>query len=106
MLAFSTDGAAVHVHSVNPTTGGLEEVPGSPFAIPGRSSDLNIGGAQLIAVDVAGKYLYVGVRSGANSITAISIDTMTGALTVVPGGPLKSSALGFVPYAMITVKVQ
>jgi 6-phosphogluconolactonase len=86
MFAFVTNGVSsgvstdVSVFTINPTTGVLTPVPGSPFA----------AGTNPIAVAVApsGTFAYV-VNRGDDTITAFSIDATTGVLTVlvVAGNP-------------------
>ena len=59
---------------IDPATGALTEIPGSPFAISGWA----------IGVDKAGKFLFV----TGNSLTGYAIDSATGALTQIPGMPI------------------
>ncbi len=75
----------VAAFGVNPDTGALTEVSGSPFVV-------GIG-PQSLAFDPHGKFLYVAnggsihLGSGSSSISAFAIDPATGALTPVPGSP-------------------
>jgi 6-phosphogluconolactonase len=83
LVAFVTNGVSsgvstdVSAFTVNPTSGVLTPVPGSPFA----------AGTNPIAVAVApgGTFAYV-VNRGDNTITVFSIDAATGALTALLGG--------------------
>ena len=83
MFAFVTNGVSsgistdVSAFTINPTSGVLTPVPGSPFA----------AGTNPIAVAVApsGTFAYV-VNRGNDTITAYSIDPATGALTTLVGG--------------------
>ena len=72
----------IHAFSVDPSTGALSPVPGSPVAgqtLPG------LGGVYSVAMDRDGKYLY---SSGPfMGISAYAIDTTTGALSQLPGSP-------------------
>jgi 6-phosphogluconolactonase len=68
----------VSVFSLDPNTGALATVPGSPFA----SGDAP--GA--IAIDPSGKFVFVG-NTGGNSLSAYTIDS-AGSLTPVTGSPL------------------
>jgi 6-phosphogluconolactonase (cycloisomerase 2 family) len=68
----------IHAFSVNPSTGALSEVPGSPFSA-------GLGPAQII-VDPTDRFLYV-TNQNSKDITAFSIDAGTGALTLLPGSP-------------------
>jgi 6-phosphogluconolactonase (cycloisomerase 2 family) len=66
---------------INPNTGALSELPGSPVANPAH---------QGLGVKVApnGKHLYVNAP-GADAIVAYTINTTTGNLTKVAGSPFK-----------------
>ena len=68
----------IHAFSVNPSTGALSEVPGSPFSA-------GLGPAQII-VDPTNRFLYV-TNQNSNDITAFSIVAGSGALTLLPGSP-------------------
>jgi 6-phosphogluconolactonase (cycloisomerase 2 family) len=68
----------IHGFSVNPSTGALSEVPGSPFSA-------GLGPAQII-VDPTNRFLYV-TNQNSNDITGFSIDAGTGSLTLLPGSP-------------------
>ena len=80
---FSLEGKGVptgtiHVFSVNPSTGAITEVPGSPFnagLIPDQ-----------LVVDPTGRFVYV-TNDQSEDITAFSVDASTGALTELPGSP-------------------
>lgn len=77
---------------INPTTGGLTVIAGSPFATgpdPRR-----------IAFDPMGKFAYV-ANAGADHISAYAVDTTTGALTVLAGSPF---AAGSGPTSIVTVR--
>lgn len=66
--------------SIDPTTGALAPLSGSPFPIPV---------SHYIATDQTGAYLYV--TSGA-SIVGYAIDATTGALRALPGFPVATGA--------------
>ncbi len=66
--------------SINPATGALSPLSGSPFPLPV---------SQYIATDQYGAYLYV--TSGA-TIVGYAIDASTGALTALPGFPVAAGA--------------
>lgn len=76
---------AVAAFGVNPDTGALTAVPGSPFVV-------GIG-PQSFAFDPHGKFVYVAnggsihLGSGSSSVSAFAIDPATGALTPVAGSP-------------------
>ncbi len=84
-----TGGSAVNGFAVNPTTGGLTAVPGSPFAAPAVNA---------LAISPAGNFLFAGNTGG---IVAATINPSTGTLTSVPGSPFSSNldiaALGVAP---------
>jgi 6-phosphogluconolactonase (cycloisomerase 2 family) len=66
---------------INPTTGALTEMPGSPVANPAHEG---------LGVRIApnGKHLYVNAPD-VDSIVAYTINPTTGRLTKVPGSPFK-----------------
>jgi 6-phosphogluconolactonase (cycloisomerase 2 family) len=75
----------IHVYGVNSSTGGITEVPGSPFnagLIP-----------QQLVVDPTGRFVYV-TNNQSEDITAFSVDPASGALTELPGSPF---AIGATP---------
>ena len=68
----------VHVFSVNSSTGGITEAPGSPF-------NAGLVPNQLIA-DPAGRFIFV-TNEESQDITGFSVDPVTGTLTSLPGSP-------------------
>ena len=66
--------------SIDPTTGALSPLSGSPFPLPV---------SHYIAADLTGAYLYV--TSGAN-VVGYSIEANTGALTALAGFPVTAGA--------------
>lgn len=75
----STDSTNVFAFTINPTTGALATVAGSPFANPGGS---NYG----ITVDPSDRFVYV-ANDSSNSVSAYSINGSTGALIPLAGSP-------------------
>ncbi len=78
---YATTGLAANgilAWSVNPTTGALTALPGSPFA-PGTAL---FGGT----FDPAGKFFYASAGA-TGGITGFSVDAITGALTSLSGSP-------------------
>jgi 6-phosphogluconolactonase (cycloisomerase 2 family) len=75
--------------NLDPTTGALTPVAGSPF--PTNSVNPFAG-----AIDPAGRYLFISNVNGAN-LTVFAVNSITGALTEVPGSPF---ATGGGPYAV------
>ncbi len=96
-FAFVADGgasASVLAYTIDHTTGALTAVAGSPFTAPMPAV------ADAIAVDPSGNFLYVaGVGppgpnpAGSSSVSVFRIDTTTGALSPLAGGP----ATGYFP---------
>lgn len=78
----------ISVFQINSTTGALVAAPGSPF------SAFNLDFAHILAVDGAGKFLYVGQGSPFLPIYAFSIDQNNGALSLVPGSPFTLGVAG------------
>ena len=70
----------VTASSIDPTTGALTEMPGSPFAAGAGHFSVNI--------DATGKFLYL---QHINEVSAYSIDPTTGALTEIAGSPFAAS---------------
>ena len=74
---------------INPNTGNLTAVPGSPYTVPGEISDPSAA--------AAGKYLYVAgaLNNGGGEIFGYGIDYSTGALTSLPASPFSASSPNF-----------
>jgi 6-phosphogluconolactonase (cycloisomerase 2 family) len=68
--------------SINQNTGALTPLPGSPY---------QGGGADSVATDPTGKFLFADTGSPSCSVLAYAIDANTGALTAVPGSPFASA---------------
>ena len=68
----------IHVFTVNPSTGAITEVAGSPF-------NAGLTPNQLV-VDPTGRFLYV-TNQQSEDITAFSVDSSSGVLTELPGSP-------------------
>ncbi|HYG99837.1 MAG TPA: beta-propeller fold lactonase family protein [Terriglobales bacterium] len=82
---FSSD---ISIYKVDPSTGALTALAGSPLAVGDPMTDEPI---QTIAVHPTGKYLFV-----ANALAgfwAYSVNSTTGALTPVPGTPFLVDAM-------------
>ena len=63
---------------VNPTTGALTAVPGSPFATNGT-------GSCELGLDAAGQYLFVS-NQASNDVSVFAVNA-NGSLTLVAGSP-------------------
>jgi YD repeat-containing protein len=74
----STGAGVISAYSINPTSGALTAVPGSPFATGPFNQ------RPKMAVDPSGKFLYSGASAG---VFAFTIDPLTGALSPIPGSP-------------------
>jgi 6-phosphogluconolactonase (cycloisomerase 2 family) len=75
-------GGPMHAYSIDPVSGALTDVPGSPFAV---SQWRQVS----VAVDASGKFLIVPTSptTAANCLVVTSINPDTGALAAVPGSP-------------------
>lgn len=69
--------------TIDPTTGALSAVPGSPYTA-GVVADS-------ITIDPSGRFAYV-TNSGDNTISAYAINTTTGALTSIVGSPFAAGS--------------
>ncbi len=79
-------GSSISAYAVDPSSGALSQIPGSPFADPA------CGGQQgscpvWVAADPSQKFLYV-AEAQAESISVFSIIPSTGVLTPVSGGTI------------------
>jgi 6-phosphogluconolactonase (cycloisomerase 2 family) len=80
--ANTANGNSVSAFSIDPDTGALTAVPGSPFVtspFPG-----------FVATDPSGQYVYVGL-GGSPGIAAFAMNQSTGALTPIAGSPFAGS---------------
>jgi 6-phosphogluconolactonase (cycloisomerase 2 family) len=76
----------IYGYSVDPGTGSLTALPGSPFASGGEPS--------VMAINPAGTFVYLAVANR-NTVAAFAVNAATGALTPVTGG---SAPAGSDPY--------
>ena len=76
---------------IDATSGALTAIPGSPFTVGASATAI----VTTITVDASGKFLIVGLEPGAvgNCLDVLSIDSGTGAPTLVPGSPFGPAAL-------------
>jgi 6-phosphogluconolactonase (cycloisomerase 2 family) len=81
----------VTAYSIDPPTGALAPLAGSPTAAGTGPND--------VAVDFSGKFLYV-ANGGSNNVSVFTINSASGALTEVSGSPF---AAGNVPGAVATI---
>jgi 6-phosphogluconolactonase len=97
---FASDDIApgsVLAYTIDPSTGALSAVAGSPFAtIPGYVGNTRPG---QIVVDSTGNFVYT-VLTATNQVAAFSIVPSSGALVAVPGSPF---AVGNRPLFLTTV---
>jgi 6-phosphogluconolactonase (cycloisomerase 2 family) len=78
---------AIWVFQINSSTGVLTPTAGSPF-----TTGLNPAGvADILTVDVSGRFLYAGQIDPTLGVGGYSIDQTTGALTALPGSPFALS---------------
>jgi 6-phosphogluconolactonase (cycloisomerase 2 family) len=76
-------GNTISAYSINPATGVLTNVAGSPFAT---------GSSPFVAMDQAGAFLYSNNAAGGN-ISGFAIDQTSGGLTEVQGSPFAGGTL-------------
>lgn len=69
--------------------GTLSAVTGSPFSA-GTATTLNG-----LVVDSTGRFLYVASMGGVGGVVGYSIDSTTGALTLIPGSPFRNTTGGY-----------
>jgi 6-phosphogluconolactonase len=81
-------GSAIDGFAINPSTGGLSQINGSPFQVG------NENGPAGMAIDPAGKFLFL-AHANLNSIFAFTRDPNTGAITSVPGSPFAAATSPF-----------
>jgi len=81
-------GGSVSSYAIDPTTGALSPLPGSPFTAG--------SGPSSVAVDPSNKFLYVANKLS-NNVSAFTVDGNTGALTAITGSPF---AAGSAPVAL------
>jgi len=84
-------GAAIDGLAIDPGTGGLTTISGSPFPVGAGN------GPSGMAIDSAGKFLFL-AHANLNGIFAFTRDATTGALTEVPGSPF---AAGSAPHHVV-----
>ena len=86
---------SIYSFTIDPSSGLLTSVPGSPFATP-LSQPLSV------VIDPSGRFLYAGIWGG-DSVAAFAINNTTGALTEVAGSPFQneSGTLGEDPMPII-----
>ena len=79
-FVYVADQEGLSGYRVDPVTGALAEIPGSPFPDPGT--------ANFITANPSGTIVYVTNLS--NTVSAYRVDAATGALTEIPGSPFKA----------------
>jgi 6-phosphogluconolactonase len=82
----------ISAYTINPATGGLNAVSGSPFPVAPPISPSQNAGVNSVAVDPTGKFVYAALN-GSNAISAYTINSSTGALTTVVGSPFPADRL-------------
>jgi 6-phosphogluconolactonase (cycloisomerase 2 family) len=93
---FVLSSQGVNAFSIQPGTGALTAVSGSPFTIAAPSSVGYSQPATLMAIDQTNKFLYVSTSAG---IAAFNINQTTGQLTPVAGSPFGSNVPG--PWTLV-----
>lgn len=74
----------VSAFAINSSTGSLTEISGSPFSIETDPNGPETG-PQSISIDPSGRFAYV--ANSTDTLSAYSIDSSTGALTLLSGSP-------------------
>jgi 6-phosphogluconolactonase (cycloisomerase 2 family) len=95
LYVLNMDSHDISAFTIDPSTGVLSVVAGSPFVLPGLHSSS-------IVIEPGGKFLYAAEETGDTNpdrfehIAVMSIDPTTGALTSIPGSPFAAvgGALG------------
>lgn len=82
-IAANSASSNIYVYAVDPMTGALSPVPGSPFATGMTPKS--------VAVDGTGHYVLV-ANDGSSTISVYSVDGTSGSLTSVTGSPFSSGA--------------
>ena len=77
-MSLYPDSNGISAFSIDPSSGALTEVAGSPFAA--------LDGPLSIAIDPSGKFAYV-ANYDSDNVSAFTIDAATGVLAEVPGSP-------------------
>ena len=86
-------GNTVSGFSVNPTTGALTLVSGSPFATLGLGLGGGFFSTNRTRAGIVGNCLFAS-NGLSNDVSAFTIDTTTGVLTLVPGSPFATGGSG------------
>jgi len=101
----SESAPAIWVYQINSVTGVLTPTAGSPFTT-GLSA---AGVADILTVDVSGKFLYAGQIDPSLGVGGFTIDQTTGALTAMAGSPFTGVAVAQIhasPTAELLLGVQ
>jgi len=89
---------AVSAFSIDPSTGLLTELPGSPYFVVAGDC---FAGVNEATVDFTGRFLYVADQS-CGAVTGFSIDTSSGGLTEMNGSPFPA---GDTPYGVAISRI-
>ncbi len=84
----------VSVFSINSSNGTLTEISGSPFGIETNPTGPQFGPIS-VSIDPSGRFAYV--ANSSDTLSAYSIDSSTGALSLITGSPF---ATGDIPSAV------
>ena len=90
-------GSEIWAFRVEPTTGALIQVPGSPYTFGGAQA------ASGVVTDGTGGFLFVGDFGNTPAVLTYKIDPITGALSLVPGSPVPQNGSTFALGAMYAV---
>jgi 6-phosphogluconolactonase (cycloisomerase 2 family) len=84
-------GGSISAFKIDPATGGLTAVSGSPFPTAPAIVSGQVPGASSVTVDPTGRFVYAAVNQ-ANGISAYLIDSSSGALTPISGSPFSAGS--------------
>ena len=83
----NTTSGDISAFGVDAGSGALTAITGSPFAAGGvNATGIGAQGPVGVAVDPMGKFVYVS-NGGFGNISAYTVNTVSGALTAIPGSP-------------------
>jgi hypothetical protein len=103
-LAYTPAGVEVFDYAIDPATGELSEVPGSPFMVAPSSTVTNYLGGQLFP-SPSGNFLNASMWGGTganyssdvNNFYVLAVDPTTGALASIPGSPFPTEGYPMTP---------
>lgn len=87
LFTYDAANSQINAYSVDPITGNLTTISGSPFSVGSSGGGLPLlGGSLTLAPN--GNFVYITGSNGGTSISAFSVDSTSGSLMAVPGSPV------------------